>query len=211
MHHLSNDAVANLLLSSIPRDFILGVEEGLRAGAQRGYTASIWMHDGHRPSALGQMRHFHMNEEFSNVLEANGANPLPIRGNRIITGRLGIFTLGRFNTSAGLWNNGRRSRTRREMSLANYAVEPLVQANLFEDVRPLTQATVFFVASFSGSLKIQPETPISIDIAVPDKDMRGWLFREPLHSFATRHHVIINQVDLAVPILKTQIKVEKLK
>jgi hypothetical protein len=122
MNHLSNDAVAELLMSNVPRDFVLSVEELLAAGATRAWTASAGMHKGHKPSVLGQLRHFHMNEEFSTALEMAGANPSPIRGNTVVTGTLGIFTVGRFNIKAGLLNNGRRSKTRREMSLANRAV-----------------------------------------------------------------------------------------
>jgi hypothetical protein len=209
MNHLSNDAVADLLLSHIPREFILSAEEGLFAGAKRGFAASLGTHDGHRASALGQMRAFKMNEEFSNALATHGANPSPIRGNALVTGKLGIFTVGRFNISAGLWNNGRRSRTRLEMSYANRVVEPLVQPNLFGEVEPISKATVFIVASFSGSLKIQPETPLGIDIAVPDKDMKGWLFREPLQVFLNRYHAVVEQKDTAIPTLKVQIKVEE--
>jgi len=203
MNHLSNAAVAALLMSNIPRDFVLSVDELLFAGAKRAHAASAGMHKGHRPSVLGQMRHFHMNEDFSHALEAIGANPTAIRGNTVVTGRLGIFTLGRFNIKAGLWNNGRRSRTRREMSLANRSVEPLVQPGLFGDVQPITEATVFFVATFGSS-----DAPVSIDIAVPDKDMKGWLFREPLQVFANRYYVIAEQPDNAVPMLKEQTKVE---
>jgi hypothetical protein len=150
------------------------------------------------------MRHFHMNEDFSNALEAIDAKPSAIRGNAIVTGKLGVFTVGRFNIKAGLWNNGRRSRTRREMSVVNRTVEPLVQPGLFDNAVPITQATAFFVATFGNT-----EVPMSVDIAVPDKDMKGWLFREPLSVFENRYHTVAAQRDTAIPTLKVQIKVEE--
>jgi hypothetical protein len=199
----NNTAVADLLMQNIQRDLIMGVEDALQIGAQRGYDAASGMNDGHRPSVVGQMRHFHMNETFHDVLAAAGIGSTPIRGNGIVVGRSGVFTVSRFNISAGLWYNGRRSRTRREMSYANRTVEPLVQPELFGEVKPITEATAFFVTSFSGSLK--NSLPFSIDLAVPDREMKGWLFREPLHIFLTRYDALPQQVDLAVPKLKSSI------
>lgn len=111
----------------------MGIEEALVVGAQRAYVAARGMDDGHLPSVVGQLRHFHMNESFQRALAVNDASPSPIRGNAIVTGRTGVFTLARFNIKEGLWVNGRRSQTRRQMSVANMAIEPLVQPELFAD------------------------------------------------------------------------------
>jgi hypothetical protein len=199
----NNTAVAAFLMQNFQRDLIMGVEDALQIGAQRGYDAASGMNEGHRPSVVGQMRHFHMNETFHDALTAAGINSTPIRGNGIVVGRSGVFTVSRFNISAGLWYNGRRSRTRREMSYANRAVEPLVQPELFGEVKLITEATAFFVTSFSGSFK--NSFPVSIDLAVPDREMKGWLFREPLHTFLARYDEVPEQVDLAVPKLKSSI------
>jgi hypothetical protein len=62
------------------------------------------------------------------------------------------------------------------------------------------------VACFSGSLNVQPESPVSVQIAVPDREMRGWLFREPLGEFVKRYdaeHPV--QDDLAKPKLKKHV------
>jgi hypothetical protein len=63
------------------------------------------------------------------------------------------------------------------------------------------------VACFSGSLLVQPETPVSIQIAVPDRDMEGWLFRESLDLFIKRYDQkpTTAQDDLAMPKLKKNI------
>jgi hypothetical protein len=164
------------------------------------------MDDGHLPHVVGQLRHFHMNESFHRALEFGSASPSAIRGNGIIIGRTGIFTLSRFNIPAGFWNNGRRSNTRKQMSAANKAIEPLVQPELFNDYQPPADAVAFFVACFSGSLKVQPEAPVSIQIAVPDRNMRGWLFREEVSAFLKRYEQqVATQDDLAVPKLKKSI------
>ncbi|MNG21259.1 hypothetical protein D3C84_1056000 [compost metagenome] len=114
-----------------------------------------------------------------------------------------MITLSRFNVSSKTWNNGRRSAIRRQLAKANQAISQLVQPGLF-DPEPITEATVFFVASFSGSMAIQPETPQTIYIAVPDKDMKSWIFQESLERFCERYFEIENpqQPDTAKPKLK---------
>jgi hypothetical protein len=200
------DSIPDLLLRNIPRTLVMGIEEALSAGAQRAFGAANGMHDGHLPHVVGQLRHFHMNESFHRALSVGEASPTGIRGNSIVTGRVGVFKLARFNIPEGFWINGRRSHTRRQMSFANKAIEPLVQPELFAAYVPPTEAVAFFVSCFSGSVHIQPESPTSIQIAVPNHDMRGWLFREPLSVFVQRYdQKPATQDDLAKPKLKKNI------
>lgn len=202
----TQETIHDLLVKNVPREVVMGVEDALTVGAQRAYIAARGMDEGHLPHAVGQLRHFHMNEAFQRALGANGAEPSPIRGNGIVTGRTGVFTLARFNIPEGFWINGRRSHTRRQMSLANMAIEPLVQPELFSGYQPPSDAVAFFVACFSGNLNVQPESPVSIQIAVPDRHMRGWLFKEPLEEFVKRYdQMSVGQHDLAVPKLKKNI------
>jgi hypothetical protein len=201
-----NETIPALLVRNIPRQLILGVEEALIVGAQRAYNAARGMNDGHLPSVVGQLRHFHMSEAFHRALASAGASPSPIRGNDIVTGRAGVFTLARFNVKEGLWVNGRRSQTRKQMSFANKAIEPLVQSEMFTEYVPPSDAVAFFVSCFSGSLQIQPSAPTSIQIAVPDSNMLGWLFRESLSAFVQRYGQRPDtQYDLAKPKLKRAI------
>lgn len=200
------DTIPDLLLRNIPRETVMGIEDALVVGAQRAYYASRGMDDGHLPSVVGQMRHFHMNEAFQRALAAGDASPSPIRGNGIVTGRTGVIRLARFNIREGLWTNGRRSQTRRQMSMANAAIESLVQPELFANYVPPSEVVAFFVACFSGSLHIQPESPVAIHIAVPDRYMRGWLFKEPVDAFLQRYdQQPAVQNDLAIPKLKKDI------
>jgi hypothetical protein len=198
-----NDSIPHLLLRSIPRGLMMGIDEALGAGAQRAYAASKGMDEGHLPHVVGQLRHFYMNESFHRALAMGEASPTTIRGNGIVSGRSGVFTLARFNMPEGFWINGRRSKTRRQMSFANKAIEPLVQPELFEQYIAPADAVAFFVACFSGSVHIQPESPVSIQIAVPDRDMDGWLFKETLDVFLQRYEQKpATQADLARPKLK---------
>lgn len=200
------DSVPALLLRNISRSLVMGIEEALGAGAQRAFGAAKGMDDGHLPHVVGQLRHFHMNESFHRALTVSDASPTGIRGNSIVTGRAGVFKLARFNIPEGFWINGRRSHTRRQMSSANRAIEPLVQPELFAAYVPPTEAVAFFVSCFSGSVHTQPESPTSIQIAVPDRYMRGWLFREPLSEFVRRYDQVPEaQADLAKPKLKKNI------
>ena len=59
-------------MQHIPRDLIMGVEDALLIGSQRGTNAGAGMSQGHRAHAVGHMRHFHMNETFWDALEAAG-------------------------------------------------------------------------------------------------------------------------------------------
>lgn len=196
------EKIAAMLVGNIGRDVVLAVEESLTAAAARGCAGATELELGHRAHAMGQLRHFHMNQAFCQALTLAGADPTPIRGNSIVVGRTGIFMLSRFNLSNGVWNNGRRSITRRQLSEANSAIELAVRPDLFGTEEPVTKATAFFVASFSGSLSDRPEAPLSIDIAVPDKEMKSWLFRESVPAFLKRYDAVPAQIDMAKPRLK---------
>ena len=200
------ETIPDILTRNIPRELILAIEEALQIGSRRALAAASGMNEGHLPHVVGQMRHFHMNESFHRSLTVGNTSPTPIKGNGIITGRAGIVKLARFNIPEGIWVNGRRSKTRRQMSFANKAIEPLVQPELFNMYESPAEVVAFFVACFSGSLHIQPETPSSIQIAIPDRNMQGWLFKESLTEFLKRYEqVTTTQVDLAIPKLKSVI------
>ncbi|TCV79000.1 alpha/beta hydrolase [Sulfurirhabdus autotrophica] len=206
MTNSPKDSISDLLMRNIPRGLVMGIEEALGAGAQRAHAAAKGMDEGHLPHVVGQLRHFHMNESFHRALSMGDTSPTAIRGNGLVSGRAGVFTLARFNIPEGFWINGRRSHTRRQMSFANKAIEPLVQPELFESYVPPSEVVAFFVACFSGSMHIQPEAPVSIQVAVPDREMRGWLFREPLEVFVQRYEQSpTTQGDLAIPKLKKNI------
>jgi hypothetical protein len=202
-----SEPVADLLIRNIPRDLVMGVEDALMSGARRAFECSEGMDVGHLASVMGHMRHFHMNERFQVAMTVAGAEPTPLKGNAIVVGRSGIFTLGRINISRGLWNHGNRSKARRKLSQENRCIEPLVQPELFGLPVPIDGGAAFFVAEFSGSLKHSPEAPLVINIAVPDRAMEQWLFWEPLTTFLSRYNTVPEQKDGAVPTLKAGVGV----
>lgn len=194
--------IPELLIQNVPRNVVMGAEDAFEAGALRAYLATKDMDKSHRKNALGQMRAFHMNEAFEETLRAADAVHTPLKGNGVVLGQAGIFKFGRVNMSSTLWNNIRRGAIRRQLAEANLAMTQLVQPSLFAP-EPITSGTFFFVACFTGSLTNQPERPVEIHIAVPDAEMKGWLFREPLSKFLARYDEAPKQVDKAKPKLKT--------
>jgi hypothetical protein len=204
---LKKPTLAELLVSCISRDLLLAVEEGLTAGAVRAFQASRGADAGHLPHVLGQNRHFQMNEAYHRALEANSAAPTPIKGSAIITGSAGVFTLGRLNTREDVWASARRSQTRRQMAQVNRSIEPLVQADLFAATDDPKQAVAFFVATFSPSLDLEPAMPVNIELAVPNRSLNKWLFKESLQTFLQRYNAPAKtQHDGASPKLKANRK-----
>jgi hypothetical protein len=188
------------------------IGQALSAGATRGHAVSKYMQEGHRANVLGTMRHFHMNETFSDALQLMQVKAPPLQGNNVVVGEIGPVRIGRFNLSQGIWNNARRSKSRRVMAMANAAVEANFYGDLFGAPPEVKTISVFFVAVFSGSKHVSPEAPMSIEIAVPAQDMKSWLFRENIVAFLDRYTVIEDkkeQVDLAMPKLRIVITDEK--
>lgn len=194
-------SIPDLIIANVPRDLVMGIEDAFDAGAMRAYNATKDLDKKHRKNALGQMRHFHMNELFSEALQVAGAEYAPLKGNGVVVGQAGMFKFSRVNMSSAVWNNCKRSTIRRKLAEANQAMTQLVQPSLFAP-QVITSGTFFFVACFSGSLSLQPECPLEIHIAVPDAKMEGWLFREPLKQFLARYDEAPQQIDLATPKLK---------
>lgn len=197
-------SIPELIMANVPRDLLMGIEDALDAGAMRAFTATKDLVTGHRKNALGQMRHFHMNEVFNEALLAAGAEMVPLKGNGVVVGQSGIFKLCRLNISETAWNNSSRSVTRRRLAEDNQAIAHLLQPSLFGPVE-IESGTLFIVACFSGSLSHHPEKPLKIYIAVPDDTLEGWLFREPLETFLSRYEQAPKQVDRAQPKLKTKV------
>lgn len=153
--------IPELLIHHVPRNIVMGAEDAFEAGALRAYLDTKDMDSNHRKNALGQMRAFRMNEAFEEMLRAADAVHTPLKGNGVVLGHAGIFKYGRVNMSSTLWNNVKRSATRRQLTEANQAMTQLVQPSLFAP-EPITSGTFFFVACFTGSLTNQPERPVEI-------------------------------------------------
>lgn len=198
-----NSDIPSTLVKELPKDLIMGIYDSLMAGANRAYTRSQYDEAGHKKTILGNMRNWCMNEEFHKSLAAAGCQPSPLKGNQIVVGKCGIINIGRINDNNVAWNNLTRSKTRKDLAAHNRFIEHLVQPSLLDSPEEIPTATAFFLARFSGSLTVQPESPISIEIVVPSSDMKYWLFNEPVELFLNRYNVIPSQIDKAMAKLKS--------
>lgn len=201
----SSHRIAELLVDQVSRDLVMGIEDALNAGARRGYIAGAKMDTGHKAAAVGQMRHFHSNEAFRDALEAAGANPTNLKGNQIVVGQSGMFSIARFHSDIGI-QGGKKSKARARMSEVNKVMEELVLPDLFQPRRVATNACVFFMSSSNKHYNGQDNQPplSGIEIGVPSPDMQGWLFHEPIEIFLRRYEAIepVQQDNLTVRLKK---------
>lgn len=194
------DDIATVLREHLTPQLLLSIRDALTSGATRAHASVNLRHKGHMASAVSQIRHFHMNEAFHRALEENGASPTPPSGNTIVTARAGILTTARLNTTHNPLASARRSSSRRLLAKANDVIGRLAQPDLFECRAPVTAATVFFIATFAD---YKSALPASLHIAVPDKNIRHWLFMEELDNFINSYtEQPMAQPDLAVPRIK---------
>ena len=177
---MKDNNIPAMIVRDVPRDLIMGLYDAVVAGSFRAYMRTQYDKAGLKPTMLGNMRNWCINESFYDVLLAHGCMPNPLKGNSIIVGRSGIFTLGRINDNNSSWHNLARSKLRRELAAQNQFIESLVQPSLFGNPESIPVATAFVLARFSGSLTHQPEAPVSIDLVIPSPDMKRWVFCMPL-------------------------------
>lgn len=198
--------IVETLLKHLPKTLCHGLDEGLLVAGARAYRDSRPRHEGHLPSVLGQARHFHSNEQFALALDIAGVPHNPLRGNDIIIGELGPLLIGRFCTHHHKWNNAKRSKRRLDVASHNQWLERLVQPGLFGEHSNGPKIAVFLVSVYSGDVRVQPELPLSVEIAVLDTTLSERLFSEPLKVFLGRYALPVEQEDSARPKLKAVIK-----
>lgn len=125
-----------LIVQNIPRDALMAFEDAYHGGDAKGRMQAADFARGHRPSAAGQVKHFYTNEAFHEALEVHGADPTPLRGTRLVVGRLGIFNIARLNVPGHKWVNLRRSATRKQLAEVNLSIEEkYVQSDFFNKAR----------------------------------------------------------------------------
>ena len=195
--------LANILVDNLSRELIFAIREALLVGAQRAYLKAKDKDPGHLANALGMERHFCMNETFYDALSAQGCEPPKLKGNDIVVGTSGCFRLARSNDNNGQFNAPYRSKRKQSLGADNIVMESIIQPDLFNtyDDVPI-KGSVFFVAKFSGSPSIHPESPTSIDLVMPSHDMKSAIFSESLELFLRRYDVIPVQIDTAIVKLK---------
>lgn len=199
-------AIIHGLQENLPQSLLTAVHDGLVTAGEMAWSETSKRDSGHIANALGQARHFHSNESFARALDMSKVPHNPLRGNDIVIGQIGPLLLGRFSTSNPKWSNAPRSTRRRELAAHNAWLERLVQPGFFDPQITDVRMAVFFVSVFSGSVRVSPERPLSVEIAVMDTKLTERLFCESLPNFTSRYAEPVVQPDLAQVRLKTAAK-----
>jgi hypothetical protein len=199
-----------LILQHIPRDVLMACEDACCNGDEKGRMKATEFAQGHRPSAVGQNRHFFTNEAFFEALLVHGANPTPLRGTQVVVGQLGIFKIARVNVPGHKWSGGfKRSATRQALSQLNARIErKFVQGDLFTDVADPVRGTIFIIGVLDGLDENGLSKLTQVMLALPAPDMQSFLYASTISAFLDLYEQTDNivQADNAKPELKKQPK-----
>lgn len=194
-----------LIAQNIPRDAFMAFEDAYYAGDVKGRTRAASFSAGHRPSAAGQEKHFCTNETFHEALLAQGAEPTPLKGTRLVVGRLGIFNIARLNVPGHKWTNLGRSATRHKLAEVNRNIEEkYVQRDFFQAPSAVLGGTVFILGVVDGQDANGIAQLTQVMVALPAPDMKSWLYINSMSEFLKVYEQtpMTGQMDKAVPTLK---------
>jgi len=194
-----------LIMKNIPRDALMAVEDAYFSGDAKGRSRAADFETGHRPSAAGQNKHFSINESFFDALLAHGAKPSPLRGTKLVIGRLGIFNIARLNVPGHQWVNLGRSATRKKLADLNQAInKKFVQADLFGEAPELVEGTIFIIGVMDGTDANNMSQLTQVMLALPAPNMESWLYMSTMADFQKLYDEVdaVVQVDSAKPILR---------
>jgi len=198
-----------LIIKNIPRDAFMACQDAYHAGDLQGRLQSVGFASGHKPSAAGQNKHFFTNETFHEALQAHGASPTPLRGTRLVIGRIGVFNIVRLNVPGHQWTNLRRSTTRNKLAELNYSIQQkYVQGDLFAAPREVADGTIFILGVMDGIDVNGISQLTQVMVALPATDMRSWLYKNTMADFLKLYEQldVTVQTDNALPKLKIQPK-----
>lgn len=198
-----------LIIQHVPRDFFMACEDAYYDGDERGRAQSAAFAEGHRPSAAGQVKHFRINEAFHEALDAQGAKPTPLKGTRLVVGRLGIFNIVRLNVPGHKWVKLGRSATRKALAELNDSIErKYIQPDFFIDAAEPTGGTLFILGVMDGVDENGVAQLTQVMVALPAPDMKSWLYISTVSDFISLYDQAgaRDQVDNAQPKLKIQPK-----
>lgn len=198
-----------LVIRNVPRDALMACEDAYYGGDEKGRMHSAVFSLGHRPSAAGQVKHFHTNEAFHEALQAHGGEPSSLRGTRLVIGRFGIFNIARLNVLGHKWVNLRRSATRKKLAELNQLIDrKYVQGDLFAGEREVTGGTIFILGVVDGIDANGIAQLTQVMVALPAPDMKSWLYLSTMTDFVKLYDQLntAGQPDNALPKLKIQPK-----
>ncbi|WP_175016895.1 hypothetical protein [Massilia sp. YMA4] len=195
-----------LIVQHIPRDFLMACEDACFNGDEKGRMQATSFAAGHRPSAVGQNRHFFTNEAFFEALLAHGANPTPLRGTQVVIGQLGIFNVARVSVAGHKWASAfRRGSTRKLLSQFNVDIEQLyVQSDFFAATNEPVRGTIFIVGVVDGLDEAGNAQLTEVSLALPAPHMKSFLYTCKVSDFLSLYDQpdSVGQVDEAIPKLK---------
>lgn len=197
--------LGKLIAQHIPRDTLMALEDAYFDGDKKGRLKGRTFAHGHKRSAAGAIKHFDTNENFYEALLAHGANPTPLRGNRLVIGRLGIFNIVRMNVPNHKWTDLHRGKTRQTLAGVNADIQrKYIQGDFFTKSRNVGEATLFFLGVMDGQDEHGLAQLTQCMVALPAPDMQSWLYLKTMAEFI---EVYDNkpegsQIDNAVPKLK---------
>jgi hypothetical protein len=209
---LSREKLEKLIVEQIPRDLVMALEDAYRSGDERGRMSASEFAAGHRPSAAGSGKHFHINEAFHEALQAHGAEPTPLRGTQIVVGRVGIFHIARLNVPGHKWVSLRRSAMRERLAEFNRSIQHhYVQRSLLdEDMPPPVGGTIFVLGVMDGQDANGVAQLTQVMITLPAPDMKSWLYKKSVAELLDvydRPETVV-QADNVKPRLKPQPKIQ---
>lgn len=200
------EKIAEILTSSVPKEFFLHVAESFPAALERALKLGQVSHAGHRSSVSGLMRHFNLNEALGSSFEAAGIPHEAIRGNRIVFGSVGIATVARVHMNNGPWDNSKRSVGKRKLCAHNQAATKLLQPDFLQEQEvEVAQITMLLVTVGDGDGLEQAS--IYVVVTNDEMDLKNPLFREPIELFLQRYEKAEQVDDIAVPVLKPGVQV----
>jgi hypothetical protein len=198
-----------LIIKHVPRDLFMACEDAYYSGDEKGRAQASSFMKGHRPSAAGQVKHFCINETFHEALDAQGADPTPLKGTKLVVGRSGIFNVARLNVPGHKWVDLGRSAMRKQLAELNTNISrKYVQRDLFANAVEPTGGTLLIL----GVMDAVDESGIAqlsqVMLALPAPDMKSWLYRKSVSEFVGLYDQVnsVDQHDNAQPILKKQPK-----
>lgn len=206
----SKKELEQLIVTNVPKDLLMACEDAYRTGDQQGRQHSAIYQAGHRASAVGQSKHFFINETFHEALQAHGATPTSLCGTRLVVGRMGIFNIARLNVPGHKWVNLRSSSTRSRLAELNSNIErKYVQGDMFvQQPREVAVGTIFILGVMDGADANGLSQLTQVMVALPAPDMKSWLYISSIADFLKLYDQIDTSVqpDKAVPKLKVQRK-----
>lgn len=195
-----------LILENVPKDVFMALDDAYRDGDEKGRTLGAAFAKGHQPTAVGMNKHLALQEAFHTVFTVHGGNPLPLKGNRVVTAQFGIVTLARLNVPGHKWVNWSRSKTRATLAEFNVAPERRFMQSDFFAQQPVdvSKVTLFVLGVMDGVDSNGLTQLTGVMIAAPAPDLSRWLYLKPLREVLGLYEIPaqLQQPDNVKPKLK---------